>query len=255
MIDIHNHILPSVDDGSSSMDETLDMILQAQEQGVTGIIVTPHHLHPKYNLDFKEVQKHLDELMAEDNIQNTNIQLFPGQEIRVTDEILKGIENGTIEGLNHSKYLLLEFPSGEVPNYTTRLFFEIQNLGYVPIIAHPERNKAIANNPNILFDLINEGALSQITSSSLAGNHGKKIKKLSMNFIEHNLVHFIASDAHNTNSRRFLMNDLHQDKSLRNLKKEINDLFDNADCIIKNEEILKNKPLQMKERNKFFGLF
>ena len=81
--------------------------------------------------------------------------------------------------MNHSKYLLIEFPSGGY--YTNRLFFELQSKGYVPIIAHPERNKEISQNLDVLFDLVNGGALSQLTSASLIGKHGKNYKNLNTN--------------------------------------------------------------------------
>lgn len=68
-----------------------------------------------------------------------------------------------------------------VPHYTNRLFFELQSKGYVPIIAHPERNKEISQNLDVLFDLVNGGALSQLTSASLIGKHGKNYKNLNTN--------------------------------------------------------------------------
>ena len=81
-----------------------------------------------------------------------------------------------LTGINDSRYLLIEFPSNEVPHYTDQLFFELQSKGFVPIIAHPERNKAISQNLDILYDLINKGALSQVTTASLAGISGKKLE-------------------------------------------------------------------------------
>ncbi|MCD8914586.1 capsular biosynthesis protein [Staphylococcus simulans] len=255
MIDIHNHILPNVDDGAKSLDEALEMIKQAKRQGVTGIIVTPHHLHPRYNNSYDTVQKKLDELSQNPDIKKLGVELFAGQEVRILDEALEDINSGAIKGLNNSKYLLIEFPSGEVPKYAKRLFFELQNKGFTPIIAHPERNKAISNNPNILFDLINSGALSQITSSSLNGDHGKNIKKLSIDLIEHQLVHFIASDAHNTDIRPFLMNDLLENNSLKKVEDEIKELFDNGKHVINNGNVPKNRPLPFEKRKKFLGLF
>ena len=110
-----------------------------------------------------------------DEVKHLGIKLLPGQEVRISDQILPQLKQGKIIGLNNSKYILIEFPSNKVPHYTKRLF-EIQSEGYVPIIAHPERNKEISQNLDVLFELINGGALSQLTAVSLLGNHGKNYK-------------------------------------------------------------------------------
>lgn len=78
-----------------------------------------------------------------EEVQQLGIKIYPGQEIRITDQILPEIEKGNILSLNHSKYLLIELPSNGVPHYTERLFYELLSEGYVPIIAHPERNKGL----------------------------------------------------------------------------------------------------------------
>ena len=109
------------------------------------------------------------------------ITLLPGQEIRISDQILPQLRKGEAIGLNHSRYLLIEFPSRGVPHYTKRLFFELQSEGYIPIIAHPERNKEISQNLDVLYNLINQGALAQLTSSSLQGVQGKKYKNFNSN--------------------------------------------------------------------------
>ena len=104
-----------------------------------------------------------------------------------------------------------------VPHYTNRLFFELQSKGYVPIIAHPERNKEISQNLDVLFDLVNGGALSQLTSASLVNM--VKITKISIQMIENNLVHFIASDAHHDTNRPFVLESLFNDKKLNKYQK------------------------------------
>jgi len=144
IIDIHNHLLVGVDDGPRSIDEMIELLRQAKRQGIEGIIVTPHHLHPRYQNEFPKVENLLKELKENPEVKQLSIDLYPGQEIRVTDDILTDIENKDIQGLHYSKYLLLELPSDHIPAFATRLIYEIQNKGFVPIIAHPERNKAIA---------------------------------------------------------------------------------------------------------------
>ena len=133
----------------------LDLLNQAKDEGVTEVIATPHHLSPAFDNEYKIVERKLHELLNLEEIKDLGIKIYPGQEIRISDQIIQQLEKGEAIGLNHSKYLLIEFPSGRVPHYTNRLFFELQSKGYVPIIAHPERNKEISQNLDVLFDLVN----------------------------------------------------------------------------------------------------
>ncbi|WP_416222493.1 tyrosine-protein phosphatase [Staphylococcus aureus] len=255
MIDIHNHILPNIDDGPTNETEMLDLLKQATTQGVTEIIVTSHHLHPRYTTPIEKVKSCLNHIESLEEVQALNLKFYYGQEIRITDQILNDIDRKVITGINDSRYLLIEFPSNEVPHYTDQLFFELQSKGFVPIIAHPERNKAISQNLDILYDLINKGALSQVTTASLAGISGKKIRKLAIQMIENNLTHFIGSDAHNTEIRPFLMKDLFNDKKLRDYYEDMNGFISNAKLVVDDKKIPKRMPQQDYKQNYTDQLF
>ena len=255
MIDIHNHILYGIDDGPKSLEDAVKLIRQAISEGITGVVATPHHLHPNFSNDINSIQEKLIVLDTALKHQELNIDLYYGQEIRITDQIITDIEVGKITGINGSNYLLIEFPSNEVPVYTNKLFYEIQTMGYIPIIAHPERNKAIAQDLDVLFELVDGGALAQLTTGSLAGVSGKNIKKLSLKMLENDLVHFIASDAHNVDQRPFLMTGLLQDKSLKNYTDEIEGYFNNAEKMVRNEKIIKRRPTKDYKQKKWFGIF
>lgn len=228
MIDIHNHILPAIDDGPRSIDGTIKLLEQAKQQVVTGIIATPHHLSPRYNNPIPNVIDKLNYVMALPEVQSIHLSIYPGQEIRISDKILSDIRNEHIIGLNHSKYLLIEFPSNEIPYYAQQLFYELQLQQFVPIIAHPERNNVFFQQSEVLYYLIKNGALSQLTIASLIGRLGKKIQKFSLQLIEHNLTHFIASDAHHYSSRPFENKQLYHHKKLKYYATEITQLLKNA---------------------------
>ncbi|MBW0765911.1 tyrosine-protein phosphatase [Mammaliicoccus fleurettii] len=254
MLDIHNHLLFGVDDGPESIEETIDLLTQAKEQGITGIVITPHHLHPRYTNNFDYVESTINELKQNQQIKDFNIQFYPGQEIRITDKVLEDIDKQRIKGINHSKYLLIELPSNSVPHYTKNLLYEIQTKGFIPIIAHPERNKAIAQDINLLYELINNGALSQMTASSLSGELGKNIQKLSIQMIEHNLIHFVASDAHHSERRPFGLGALFATPKLKKMESTIRCLLHNNEGMIQNRDVVKGRPIEFK-KSKFFGLF
>lgn len=255
MIDIHNHLLVGIDDGPRSKAEMIALVKQAKSEGITGIVVTPHHLHPRYSNVFPQIEAMLTELKRDDSIQELGVALYPGQEVRITDTILTDIESGDIKGINHSKYLLIELPTNEVPGFTKQLLYEIQTRGFIPIIVHPERNRAIAKDVDLLFELISVGALSQLTSASLAGISGKNIQQLSMQIMDLNLAHFIASDAHHAERRPFLMQSLFKEKKLQGRQQMMEEMIKNGKRLIENKEINKEIPLQKKEKKKFFGLF
>ncbi|WP_017723020.1 tyrosine-protein phosphatase [Staphylococcus xylosus] len=255
MIDIHNHILVDVDDGPKSIDEAIKLLKQAKYEGATDIVATPHHLHTRYSNDIQKVKVKLNELKNNPDIKGLGLRLYAGQEIRITDRIIDDLENSKIEGINGSRYLLLEFPSNEVPHYSNQLFYELQTMGYVPIIAHPERNKAIVQNMDLLFELVNSGALSQITTSSLLGEFGSNVRKLSLKMIDNNLAHFIASDAHNVTNRPFMLKQLFNERKLKSYYEELESYLENGKAVLENERISKQLPTQEYKQKKWFGLF
>ena len=144
MIDIHSHILYGVDDGPKSVEEALDMLEQAVEEGITEIISTSHSFHPQYNVLSSVVTQQVTSLQQHINELQIPLQIHCGQEVRLVENIISLLENGEILTLANSNYLLLELPSSTVPNYTKRIINQLQVRGITPIIAHPERNKAIA---------------------------------------------------------------------------------------------------------------
>lgn len=254
MIDIHNHIIPQLDDGPSNNEEMMKLLKQAANQGITGIVATPHHLHPRFDNVYSQVEKNTELLNRNDEIKKLGLTIYPGQEVRINDQIFEEIEQGKIRGINNSKYILVELPSRELPHYTKRIIYELQVKGFIPVIAHPERNKAIAKNINLLFDLINIGALSQITAASLLGTSGVNIQKLTCKMIEHQLVHFIASDAHNSIHRPFGLDGLFTTSKIKMYENDIKQLIDNNKSLISMEDIKKSRPIEI-QRKKILGLF
>ncbi|MFI8493288.1 tyrosine-protein phosphatase [Peribacillus butanolivorans] len=206
MIDLHCHILPGVDDGSPDMQESLAMAKKAVEAGITHVFATPHHLNERYvNVKDNIIDRvfELNECLQQENIP---LCVHPGQELRIHRELFVSLEKGEVLTLdNNDKYLLLELPSGYLPTYTQELIYELLLIGIMPIIVHPERNKELIENHNLLFKLVQEGALTQLTSGSIIGLFGKNVKSFSKKIMEHNCAHFIATDAHNVGSRGFTL--------------------------------------------------
>ena len=205
MIDIHSHILHGLDDGAKDISVSVDMAKQAVAEGITSIIATPHHRHPSYTNDKTNVLIGVQQLQAELQRQYIPLNVYAGQEIRLFGEMVDVLnQNEELLTLNNSEYVLVEFPSSNIPKYTEQLFYDLLVKGYTPIIAHPERNAEIAENTDKLYRLIKNGALSQVTAASVAGMFGKKTRKLSLDLLEYQQAHFVASDAHNITNRAFV---------------------------------------------------
>ncbi|SHM59768.1 tyrosine-protein phosphatase [Gracilibacillus kekensis] len=255
MIDIHCHILPGLDDGAKHMEESVSMAKSAVSQGINTIIATPHHLNGSYDNYKKDIIETVNQL--NDRLQEEDIPLniLPGQETRINGEMITDLENGQLLPLNDtSGYLFVEFPSNHVPRYTKQLMFDLQLQEVKPIIVHPERNKEIMENPNILYDLVSNGALTQVTAASLAGKFGKKVKKLSLQLVEANLTHFIASDAHNITSRGFVMQEAHtvvKDEFGASL---VYWFMENAQYLVNGDTVVGDVPDKIKKR-KILGIF
>jgi len=255
MIDLHCHILPGIDDGAKNMDDSIQMAEAAVEEGITHILATPHHMSHHWKNEKVEVVKLVGELQGELDIRNIELTIFPGQEIRVFGELLEEIDKRTIQFIDEQEqYLLIEFPTATVPTYTERLFFELQNKGIIPIIVHPERNHEIYENPEVLKNLVEKGALSQLTAVSYTGGLGNKIQKFSKQLIEADLVHFIASDSHNVTNRPFYM------KEAKNrFKKEYGEekwrYFDQVTRKLVNGDVVTTSRPQSIKKKRFFGLF
>ncbi|KML41343.1 tyrosine-protein phosphatase [Cytobacillus firmus] len=253
MIDIHCHILPGIDDGAQTIEDSLDMAKEAVREGISSIIATPHH-NPSYRNTKDEIIEAVIELNNSLKEASIPLEILPGQEVRIYGEIVEGLNNGEILSLSHSQYMFIEFPSNHVPRYAEKLLFDIQLQGLIPIIVHPERNKQLMEQPDLLYQFVEKGALTQVTASSLCGYFGKNIKKFSEQLIEFNLTHFIASDAHNVKNRTFKMAealDLVDSKYGPDMVYLFNE---NAELLVENSNIMKELPERIK-RKRFLGIF
>jgi protein-tyrosine phosphatase len=254
MIDIHCHILPSIDDGAKDINESIEMAKVAVLEGIQTIIATPHHKNNRYENPkgtILERVKELNDALLQEKIP---LKILPGQEVRIYGEVVKDLELGEILPLAETQYLFIELPSGHVPRYTETLMFDLQRKGITPIIVHPERNQDIIERPELLYHLVQKGVLTQVTASSICGYFGKKIQKFSLQLIEANLTHFVASDAHNIHNRTFKMIEALDMIDFKFGQDMVYLFKENAELLIKDQNIYKEIPEQIKKR-KFLGIF
>lgn len=150
MIDMYSHILFGVDDGPKDLQQTLDMLQQAVDEGISEMIATSHCLHPQYNVTAEVVLQQISLLQQLLSDHDIPLKLHTGQEVRLVENIVTLYETKEVLPLANSKYMLLELPSNTVPIYAKEIIIRLQEIGIIPIIAHPERNKLIAERPSKL---------------------------------------------------------------------------------------------------------
>ncbi|MBI4301524.1 MAG: hypothetical protein HY664_02845 [Chloroflexi bacterium] len=202
LIDLHTHILPSLDDGAQTEEEALAMAQVAQGDGITTLVATPHSLEWTQKSSRTDMLTRTESLNATLARHGIGLKVLPGLENYLTPDLAKQCGNGLVLTLNGGPYLLLELPLQQFPVYTEQVIFELQLKGIIPILAHPERNVALQKDPNLLHKLVERGVLAQITAASLMGNFGSAAQKAAEIFLRRRLVQIIASDAHSTHGPR-----------------------------------------------------
>jgi protein-tyrosine phosphatase len=201
VIDLHSHILPGVDDGPATLEESLELARSAAADGIRVIAATPH-VRDDYPTTPTTMERLLAELRAAIQAEGIPIDVRPGGEIaidwldRLSDEDLIRFGLG---GSPH--YLLVEFPYAGWPLSLHEWVFRLVTRQITPVIAHPERNADVQANPDELRPLVDAGALVQITAASLDGRIGRSSKTAAIGLIERGLAHLLASDAHTPDVR------------------------------------------------------
>ncbi|MBW4084518.1 tyrosine-protein phosphatase [Paenibacillus sp. S150] len=253
MIDIHSHILPFMDDGAADWEAALTMAQAARKDGISTVVATPHHANGAYLNPAPNIGQAVEQLNQRLREAGDPLLVLPGQEIRIYSDLLNDLEQGQLLTLAGSRYILLEMPSSRVPRTMEETCHELLIQGFVPVIAHPERNAEVAADPSKLTRLVELGALGQLTAQSVTGALGSKLQKLSLDLCRKNAVHVIASDAHDNRHRPFGLSEAYEVLT-RELGKTASDFFrQNSRLIIGNEEIIRVNSTQ--SHNKFHRLF
>jgi protein-tyrosine phosphatase len=200
MIDIHHHCLPGIDDGPREWDEAVELCRIAAEEGIETIVATPHVLRGRWqNTSRAKLDALIDGLREKTG---DRPHLLLGSEYFFAHDMTEVLSTGSgIVPLAGSRYVLVEFASHSVPPLIEQAFYRVQLEGWTPIIAHPERNAVFQTKRDLLPSLVRLGARTQVTLGSLTGNFGREAVRTATDWLGNGLVHFLATDAHNCQSR------------------------------------------------------
>lgn len=249
MIDIHTHILPGVDDGPDTMDEALDIIRMASNDGVKGMVSTSHILHKIDDEIHAKYQSVFNELKLQVLQENLPMDLWLASEIHLHSQFDLKYDLMTFN--QNKKYLLFELPMHDVPADTGDLLFNMSIEGITPILAHPARNTRIRQNLQKAYDLVERGVLMQLNAGSLTGNFGKQVKKIAFKMLDHQMVHFVASDCHGTHRRTPILSEAYRVVE-KNWGKDTADLLfkENPLKAVKAEAIFAGYPIPLNQKPK-----
>ena len=200
-------MIPNIDDGSANVAESIVMAKTAVRDGTTSLIATPHQLGTNSHVSAEAIRNGAGNLQAAINAEEIVVVIRPGADVRIDPELPKLLKQGKVLTLaDRGKHVLLELPH-DTYYPLDQLLKSLRKQGIVGILSHPERNRGIIKNPDVMWDVIEAGGLLQITAASLTGGFGSSCQEIAELAVDEGLVHFIASDAHDTNHRPFGMRD------------------------------------------------
>jgi protein-tyrosine phosphatase len=198
MVDIHCHILPGMDDGADTIETSVEMAEMAIADGITHVVATPH-ANGEYKFDPARIRQRRDELQQR---VGNRLTLLTGCDFHLSFENVQDLRlDPSKYTINQKNYLLVEFADFSIPPGSDETLHQLQLLGVSPIITHPERNRLIRSKPEQLRRWLRQGCYVQVTAQSLTGSFGEKAQKQAEEWLEQDMVHFVASDAHNVTKR------------------------------------------------------
>lgn len=204
-VDIHCHLVPGIDDGAQSWEQSLLMAAMAAADGIRTIVVTPHQLGNYAHNHGQTIRTRAGELQQLLDNHGIALRVVPGADVRIEQGMVEKLGSGEVLTLaDHRKHVLLELPH-ELYFPLEEVLESLRRVGIVGILSHPERNQGLLKQPRLLPPLVDRGCLMQITCGSLLGTFGTLPKQLAEWMLSEGLVHFLATDAHGPSARRPLM--------------------------------------------------
>jgi protein-tyrosine phosphatase len=235
MIDIHAHILPSLDDGPETIEESVELCKVAANDGIKTIVATPHSKDGAYEAKSVDILKAVDELNLKLKENQIDIEILPGAEVHISEGLVENIKSGDVLTINNGgKFVLFELPFVFIPLGTDTFIFNLKANGIVPIIAHAERISAFQRKPELVDQLVKIGARVQINAHCLTKRAIPGERKCAEWLLKNRLVHFIASDVHSLNGRPPILS-----KALKNATRIIGEEGARA-LVYRNPELIIN---------------
>lgn len=199
MIDIHTHLLFGVDDGPATMQESIEMLIDAKEQGIDAMILTPHYRHGMFAYPNDEIRENFAALY--EAAKKIGVNLYLGTEHHVNSMMIEYIQNGRVNTMANTQYVLAEYKHDTEFEYILGSVRDLIRNGYIPIIAHVERYMCMHKDLDRIEWLRDMGVMIQINANAVLGQEGFKVKGFTKKLLKYGYVDFIASDSHDMKKR------------------------------------------------------
>ncbi|MGF1637385.1 MAG: tyrosine-protein phosphatase [Cyclobacteriaceae bacterium] len=196
-VDIHNHLLPGVDDGAKTLEESLEMLRRFKDLGYHTMVLTPHIMRDHYPNTEEIVLAETDKLREAAHLHGIDMKLIAGAEYYLDENFLEKLRSGQKLLTFGGNYVLFETSFLSMPVFFREAVFLMNSSGYQPVLAHPERYHYLQTNPELLEEILSAKVLLQLNILSMTGFYSKAIKKFSKNLIIKKIISFAASDCHN----------------------------------------------------------
>jgi protein-tyrosine phosphatase len=200
--DLHAHILPGVDDGAKTPEDTIAMARVAADSGTRTILATPHRKDVTENWSVQHIRELVAEMNRRIRSEGIELELVLGMENHLDLDLPDEVARGRALPMNGTRYILVEMPFFGRPNYIEDVLFKLQLQGLTPVLAHPERIEAFQQDVELLASFVERGMLSQITAGSLLGHFSGPVKRFTHTLLRRGLAHIIASDTHHPDGPR-----------------------------------------------------
>ena len=202
MIDLHAHILAGLDDGAADWDEALQMCRLALADGTTCVVATGHMFRGMFDVTRREILERVASLRRLLEEKELRLSIEPGAEVHIEMDLCDQLRQGLLVTVgDRGKYLLVELPRHVLPQGLSEFLFSVQLAGVTPIIAHPEKNLEMQENPALAVELVEGGNLLQVTAASVTGDAGQRAEQCAHELLQRRLAHLVASDAHSSEHR------------------------------------------------------
>lgn len=240
IIDIHNHSLPGVDDGSKGMLDSVENIRFLNSIGITDIVLTSHYIEDSdVDIAVPEREKILERLkMVTKNIPT---KCYLGNEVYICENILNLLDKKEITTINDSRYLLLELPFFQTYHGLDDIICELNANNIIPIIAHPERYRCFQENSELLTNILEYDCYLQGNIGSIAGQYGRTAKRLFKSLLKNKLITFVGTDLHHISQEKYIKKGLSMIK--RATSKDYYDqiTYLNSKAVLNDEEIISRR--------------
>ena len=237
-VDIHCHILPGVDDGSQTPEETKAMLQKAWDEGIQIMVATPHYHKQRGKNDIELIKKQLLLTRKLAKEVNPKMQICLGMEIYYGEDVPELLKEGRVVSIRKSRYILVEFSPGDEFQYILNAVRKLQMSGHTVIIAHIERYNCLRKDISNVEYLREMGAYLQVNTGSITGSYGRSVKKFLREVLKAQLVQLVGTDAHGSERRTPKMQEAYKEVVKRCGEEYADQIFgQNAKKVLRNEEI------------------